>query len=474
MGNNANLQIDLRPLTGLDLNLDQYCGLWAVEEVRFLQMVERIARLDLAAHVAARQPAIAAAAKIAPADNRQTVAVIDITGTMTKRGSSLSDAGATILLRRAVRQAADDEAIDAIVLRIDSPGGTVAGTADLAREVAAAGRRKPVWAFVEDLAASAAYWVASQAARIVANDRTAMIGSIGTYVGLYDYSAAAGQQGIRPVVIRAGKYKGAGFPGTEITHEQQAVWQKLIDKTQAEFSAGVAAGRKMPISRVDELADGRVHMAADAQSLGLIDAVMPFEETIAQLLGQLGAGKTESNTKTSSPPSKRGETQVSETTTTTPPPATLEDLKICCPGADNDFLVGELAKKATVDQAQSAWMEEQNARLAAAEKKAAEAEQKAAEVDKKANAAKTAAGVDPLSAAGAAGDDSGDTADAVEQFNLLVRENIKAGMSRRAAIQAAARAHPYEHTAYLAAVNPNRQKIQDLIQDRHSLARLVE
>jgi len=210
-----------------------------------------------------------------------SVRIIDVAGTLSKYGNYAP--WGTLQIGEAVREAAHDPAIHAIMLRIDSPGGATAGTSTLADEVKAAAARKPLHAFVEDLAASAAYWVASQAGRITANSGTAEVGGIGTFMALYDTSVKAKSDGVKAVVIRAGAFKGAGFPGTEITKDQLAVWQKLVDGIQTSFTQAVARGRKMRPDRAVALADGRMHIAADAQRLGLIDGIEPFDTAIRTL-----------------------------------------------------------------------------------------------------------------------------------------------------------------------------------------------
>ena len=144
-------------------HIEQYSGVWAMHEPAFLATMEHLRNVDLAVHIresADPQSAIR---------NRQSgepplfervdggVAVIDMIGPFTKFGSSFSSNPGTLQLRRAVRSAVSEQTIEAIVLRIDSPGGAVAGLDDLAQAVAKASRVKPVVAFIEDLCASAAY-----------------------------------------------------------------------------------------------------------------------------------------------------------------------------------------------------------------------------------------------------------------------------------------------------------------------------
>jgi len=437
--------IDVNPILALGANLDQYMGLWAVEESRFLALFDRVAGMDLLAHVMENRAQTAATTTRKSAKSSGTIGIIDIQGTMTKAGSSLSTAGSTVLIRQAVRQAAGDADIAAIVLRIDSPGGTVAGTADLAREVARANEKKPVVAFVEDLAASAAYWVASQAGKVIANDKTAMVGSIGTFLAMYDLSAAAAMQGIKPVVIRAGAYKGVGFEGTEITDDQKAYWQERVDKIQVEFSAGIARGRGFSAEKINALADGKIHVASDALGFGLIDEIQSLDETIDQLRGQLAkpisvSTRTQEMSEESTPP------VVAAVSPAPPAPvaASFEDLKIVLPNADNDFICAQMEKKATIDQARTAWDEEQSARLKAAEEKTKAAEAKA-----------DTPGVEPLGTANV--DAAEDDGDPIAAFKEAVAEKMKQGMTRQRATAAVVHENHELHQAYLKVYNAQRQ-----------------
>ncbi|HEY4760940.1 MAG TPA: S49 family peptidase, partial [Thermoguttaceae bacterium] len=363
-----------------------------------------------------------------------------------KRGSSLSSAGSTILIRQAIRSAVRDPEVGGILLRIDSPGGTVAGTADLADDVAAAAARKPLFAYVEDLTASAAYWIASQAERIYANSTTAVIGSIGTWIGLYDFSANAAKEGIKAIVLKAGKFKGAGFMGTEITDEQKAEWQRLIDKTQAEFTAGVAKGRKIPVARIEELADGRIHMAADAQKLGLIDDIKSIDQTLADLAQRIR------DNSLSSKSSQRKQTMSEATNTETipqtaaspsPQPANYNELKTALPGADAAFICTQLEANATVAQAQTAWMAEQNRRLETAKRETQEAG---------VAAAAKKSGVEPLGSEQSKNSLAAD-GDPIAIFTEAVAAKIARGKTRARAVSDVIAENPKLHEDYLVAYN---------------------
>ena len=113
----------------------------------------------------------------------------------------------------ALAEAGQRDDIKAVFLDIDSPGGTVAGTPELAAAVASINKQKPVYAFSSGLMCSAAYWIASQARAIYATP-SAQVGSIGVVQAVIDDSAALANEGIKVEVFAVGKYKAMGAPGT--------------------------------------------------------------------------------------------------------------------------------------------------------------------------------------------------------------------------------------------------------------------
>lgn len=265
---------------------DEYLGLWSFEPERFAAMWCAIAAEDMVRHMAAapRGQPVQSSLELAPGKGGQSVAVVKAVGTLMKQQSSFGGTS-TIQLRRDIRQAAADDSVSGILLAFDSPGGTVAGVADLAADVRAAAKRKPVWAHVDDLTASAAYWVASQADAIYANSATALVGSIGTIMTVYDASKAADAEGISVRVFATGPLKGAGTPGTEITSEQAAYFQRMVDATQAHFDAAVRQGRGMSASDLAAVRSGGVWLADEAIGLKLIDGIRPLEKTLSALAG---------------------------------------------------------------------------------------------------------------------------------------------------------------------------------------------
>lgn len=208
------------------------------------------------------------------------VAELELRGQITKRASSLGGAS-SLRLRRQLRELASREDVRGIWLRIDSPGGTAAGTDDLAEEVRRARRRgKRVVAYVEDLCASAAYWAASQAERIIAGP-TGEIGSIGTFCVVFDTSERFAKEGVQAHLIATGEHKGAGSPGVPITSSQLDTLRRQVEDHFAHFAGAVARGRDVEAKLVRERwGTGETWIAARAKELGLIDEVSREDEAL--------------------------------------------------------------------------------------------------------------------------------------------------------------------------------------------------
>ncbi len=404
-------------------NLEQYCGPWAIYAPALDALVDRFAVMDQARH--AQLAALAAARESRSGYTVSgSTAIIEMIGAMTKNGSSMSGYRGSVAIQQAVNDAVADESVGQILLLIDSPGGSVAGTVDLADAVAAANKRKPVTAYIQDMGASAAYWVASQASRVVAN-RNAMVGSIGVYTVLQDTSMADAADGIRTIVVKTGKHKAIGVPGTPITEEHVSEIQRNIDALNDMFVAAVATGRRISVEQARGVADGRVHVGQEARAIGLIDAVDTFENTLLTMESANTGRKKAETTKG---------TRMSEDTR---PTATYEELKACLPGVTAEFICAQLEKKATLDQAQTAWMEHQQAEIARVKSAAA------------------APGVQPV--ATVKGSKSADTEaefdDPRGQFDAEVRKLVAHGISRGNAVRRVAAEQPALHKEYLKAAN---------------------
>jgi signal peptide peptidase SppA len=225
----------------------------------------------------------------------KTTAIIPIMGPILRRvgpiGRMFGLAGSDSI-RYAMQHALADPDIEQILLRIDSPGGSVSGIAELVDVVAAA--EKPVIAQVEGMAASAAYWIASQADSIKVG-RMDLVGSIGARLMLYDWSKAFEIAGIEAVPIDTGEFKSAGAPGTEITEAQRADFQRLIDAAFDDFVRDVSAGRNLTDKQVRAVGDGRLFTPEESLQAGLIDGVATLEQTLAEIdSGRAGRRSTQS------------------------------------------------------------------------------------------------------------------------------------------------------------------------------------
>lgn len=262
--------------------LDEYYGAWLIEPSRFRLQWELFQKFDFSAHMAAQQPARVSSLELLPGKGGKQVALVKAAGLLMKQQSSMGGTS-TVQLRRDIRQAANNPEVSGILLAIDSPGGTAAGTSDLASEVKAARRQKPVWAYIEDLGASAAYWTASQADMVFANSPTALVGSIGTIQTIYDASAAAEQAGIKTLVFSTGPLKGTGTPGASVTDEQQQYLQSLVDGIQETFDGAVRSGRGLNASQLAAVRSGAVFPAAQAMELKLIDGIRSLDKTLEAL-----------------------------------------------------------------------------------------------------------------------------------------------------------------------------------------------
>ncbi len=208
------------------------------------------------------------------------VAVISISGAMRKKASKFGGCS-TIDLRSKLRLAIEDEEVAAVMLRIDSPGGQVAGLMELADDVRAAASKKPLAAYIEDLGASAAYWTATAAPQIYCN-RAAEVGSLGVLSVLVDESGALEREGIKVHVVSTGPYKGLGADG-KVSDKLLEQVREQVEALGAMFRETIAQGRKLTPEQVDAIFTGKIWMAADAEKLGLVDGIMPFEKAMSAL-----------------------------------------------------------------------------------------------------------------------------------------------------------------------------------------------
>ena len=229
------------------------------------------------------------------------IGVVAIDGAMMRK----PDVFARVLFRAAdsnmigdaLREAGARDDIKAVFLEIDSPGGTVAGTPELAATVKSVNERKPVYAFSSGLMASAAYWVASQARAIYATP-SAQVGSIGVVQAVIDDSAALDAEGIKVEVFSVGKYKAMGAPGTPLTDDQRDLIRSNLAEIAQEFHAAVlSGGRSIPA----EAMEGQTFSGRQAQRFNLAGMVPDRAEAMRRLRVYHASVDTQSRAMNASP-----------------------------------------------------------------------------------------------------------------------------------------------------------------------------
>ena len=171
-----------------------------------------------------------------------------------------------------IRAAVANPLVEEILLRIDSPGGMVTGTPELAAAVAAADRMKPVIAHTSGMMDSAAYWIASQA-RAICCTPSADVGCVGVYQLYYDQTAYLATMGIKANIFKSGDLKAAGHPDIPMTEAQAAHVQAEIDAIGVQFRAAVTARRDID----EDSMRGQSFLGTEALARGLVDDLSTFE-----------------------------------------------------------------------------------------------------------------------------------------------------------------------------------------------------
>ncbi len=206
------------------------------------------------------------------------VALIPLEGTIGAAGLTAGPAIDSAEIVRYVEQAEANRRIKAIVVYINSPGGTVVASAVMYRALREA--EKPVVVVMGDVAASGGYYVACGADRVIAHPAT-ITGSIGVYGQLVNAADLLDTLGVEGIIVRGGNSKAIGNWFEHPTEEQLAIEQGIVDELHDLFIRAVAEGREMDEARVRELADGRPYTGQQALALGLVDSLGGMSDAIA-------------------------------------------------------------------------------------------------------------------------------------------------------------------------------------------------
>ena len=172
-----------------------------------------------------------------------------------------------------------NKSIRGIILRIDSPGGAVAPSQEIYDEVMRTRKEKKVVASLGNMAASGGYYIASSSNHIIANPGT-LTGSIGVIFASSNVEELIQKIGLKPVVIKSGKFKDAGSPARPMNKEEKILLQGVVDDVHSQFVQAIMKGRELPEEEIRKIADGRVLTGKQALELKLVDQLGGLEDSI--------------------------------------------------------------------------------------------------------------------------------------------------------------------------------------------------
>jgi signal peptide peptidase SppA len=231
------------------------------------------------------------------ANQSGAIAVLSLTGVISQHpdwfaDTSIDQFSADLLA------AVSDPAVCAILISIDSPGGSVYGVQELAGMMMAAREQKPIVAFANSLAASAAYWIGCSASEFYCTPG-GEVGSIGVWQAHMDLSEALDHAGIKTTLISAGKFKTEGNPYQPLSEEAQAFMQSRVDDYYNDFVSMVATARGVdPDTVKNGMGQGRVLGAQDAKKANMIDGIMTFPQVVQRMQKKMTASTPKNGAST--------------------------------------------------------------------------------------------------------------------------------------------------------------------------------
>ncbi len=250
------------------------------------------------------------------------VAVVNIYGAI--EIASVDFYGTDGIIKR-LKKISEDKRIKAVVLRINSPGGSVAASEEVYREVINLKKKgKKVVVSMGDVAASGGYYIASAADKILANDGS-ITGSIGVIFSLPNLEGLMTKTGVKFITIKSGKHKDIGSMMRGMTEEEKRIIQGLIDDAYRQFLNVALSSGRLKAKDAETLADGRVFTGRQAASLGLVDEIGGLYEAVA-LAGKMAGIKGEPKIMDERPSFERILERFSEITTNIKPQNKLEDI----------------------------------------------------------------------------------------------------------------------------------------------------
>lgn len=219
---------------------------------------------------------------------RNRIAVVYAEGEIVDGEGAAGDVGGSKFSRE-LRKLRQDENVKAIVLRVNSPGGSASAAETIQREVRLTKKTKPVVVSMGAYAASGGYWIATDSNRIFA-EPTTITGSIGVFGVQFDVKKLANDFGLTFDSVKTGKFADAITISRPKTDEEMAVFQRMVDWIYGQFIGKVTEGRKLKREFVEEIAQGRVWSGAEAKQLGLVDELGGLDAAIAYAASQAKVG----------------------------------------------------------------------------------------------------------------------------------------------------------------------------------------
>ena len=207
------------------------------------------------------------------------IGVVDLQGVILEPSQTVED----------LRKFADDDSIKAIVIHVNSPGGGVAASEEIYREVKRIHdeKRKPIVSSIQTVGASGAYYVSSATNKIYA-DSGSVVGSIGVIAEWVNYGDLMRWAKLKEEMLKVGEFKDTGDPTRELTPAERQYMQGLIDNMYSQFVQAVAEGRHTKVSEIKAIADGRVWTGEQALGNHLIDQVADFRTAILDTAKSVG------------------------------------------------------------------------------------------------------------------------------------------------------------------------------------------
>ena len=207
------------------------------------------------------------------------IAIVYAEGTIVMGEGNVGQVGGTKLARE-IRELRQDEKVKAIVLRVNSPGGSALASEEIQHEIRLANRKIPVVVSMGTVAASGGYWISTYADKIYAEPNT-ITGSIGVIGMFMNIKEIANRHGFTFDVVKTGKFADVLSISRPKSPEEMAIIQKEVDEVYSDFLRKVAEGRNQPLAKIEKIAEGRVWSGADALELGLVDELGGLEKAIA-------------------------------------------------------------------------------------------------------------------------------------------------------------------------------------------------